>query len=318
MCFANTASAKTLDSCVSKLKIAVLKGGTSSEREVSLESGAAVAKALREAGCEVVEIDIREPKISQEMRSANAVFPVLHGGFGESGELQKVLEDANLKFVGCGSEACGIIIDKLKSKKFMEKHGIPTPPYAMLTKNERAFPSKLKLPVVVKPPSEGSTVGISLVSTMEEWDKAIDECLKYDKTVLVEEYVEGDEITVGILLGQALPPVEIKYPGKMYDYDAKYTHAKGETFYHCPPKNVSEELQKKAGEIAVKFFEATGARDLLRVDMIVARDGKIYVLEGNNLPGFTSSSLLPKAAKTAGISFVQLCASLALSATQRG
>jgi len=276
-----------------------------------------VAKALREAGHNVDEIDVRKLELTPEMKRADLVFPVLHGGYGEDGRIQKLFEDAKIKFVGCPSSACFTIMDKLASKKVMLANGISTAPYAEVSSVDAPFPSNLSLPVVVKPPSEGSTVGISLVSTQAEWKPALELALKYGGKAIVEKYIEGVETTVGVVLGRSLPLVEIRYPGKIYDYDAKYTHAKGETFYICPPKGISPEDQVKAQEFAQKFFKAVGARDMLRVDMIIGKDGFISVLEGNSIPGCTSSSLLPKAAKAAGISFVELCSMLVSAAAAR-
>jgi len=297
--------------------VAVLKGGTSSERDVSLESGGAVANALRDAGYNVVEVDIQALEVTPEMRNADIVFPVLHGGFGENGELQKLMEDANIEFVGCGSKACEIIMDKILSKDVMDKHNISGAEDVILTGKDYTFPEGLELPVVTKPPKDGSSFGVSLVKTMEEWKEALDFSYKYDDRLLVESYIDGVELTVGIVDGQPLPAVEIDYPGMMYDFDAKYTHEQGETYYHCPPKNISAEVHKQCQETAVKFFNAVGARDVTRVDIMVDKANKIHVLEGNNLPGFTASSLLPKSAKQSGLSFAELCAKLAHCAIKR-
>lgn len=310
-------SLEKLRKMLTPIKVAVLKGGDSSEREVSLESGAAVAKALRNVGYEVNEIDIKTLAVTDAMREAEVVFPVLHGGFGESGELQKLLEAEGIEFVGCGSHACGVTLDKLESKSIMDENDLPTPPWAVVFTETASLPEGFSYPVVVKPPTQGSTVGITIAHNDEEWREALRLALKYDDNVLVEAYIKGHEITIGVVNGQALPPVEIKYPGEMYDYDAKYTHAKGETFYYCPPQNVSEELQQQAQSMALSFNEAIGGRDMIRIDFIVTDSGELYILEGNTIPGFTASSLLPKAAKMAGISFDELCSRLVKTAWNR-
>ncbi len=315
--FVDRSSMDSLEIKASPVNVAVLKGGKSTEREVSLESGAAVANALRNVGYNVTEIDIQELSVTEPLRQADVVFPVLHGGFGESGELQQLLEEANIEFVGCGSHACAAAMDKLISKRIMERAGLPTPPWAVVAHADAVLPAGMDYPVVAKAPSQGSTVGISIVHDASEWKPALLDCLKYDKEVLVEKYIKGREITVGIVDGEALTPVEIEYPGEMYDYDAKYTHAKGETYYHCPPAHVSEELQKKAQSMAVEFYKALGARDMIRIDFIVVEDGSMYILEGNTIPGFTASSLLPKGAKQAGMSFEMLCARLIKLALNR-
>ncbi len=316
---ANNESAKAVMSNPKPPKIALLKGGTSSEREISLISAGFVARALRDAGYNVNEIDIKKPEVTSEMKKADIVFPVLHGGFGENGEIQKALENAGISYVGCDSNACEIAIDKILSKNLMVDESIPTANFAILTKENKAFPANLKLPVVVKPPTEGSTVGITIVFEEKDWANAVDTAFKYSgDSVLVEQFVKGTEVTVGILGEEVLPLVEIRYPGKTYDFDAKYTHQQGETRYFCPPESLPPEVQKKAQEIALRFFKALGGRDLIRVDMIISDDDySIYVLEANNLPGFTDSSLFPKAAKVAGYSFVEVCAKLAHMALSR-
>ena len=313
--FVNPKSAEKLAKTSST--IAVLKGGTSSERDVSLESGAAVASALRSAGYTVLEVDIKALEITPEMRQADIVFPVLHGGFGENGQLQKLMEDNHIEFVGCGSKACETIMDKISSKQVMFDHGIKGAGDVILTEKDYTFPQTMSLPVVTKPPKDGSSFGVSLVTTMEEWKAALDFSYTYDNRLLVEEYIDGVELTVGVIDGEPLPAVEIDYPGMMYDFDAKYTHEQGVTHYHCPPQNISNEIHQQCQQTAVKFFKAVEARDVTRVDIMVDKKNNIYVLEGNNLPGFTASSLLPKSAKEAGQSFVQLCARLALCAIKR-
>ena len=315
--FAQMSSRDKVVEAARPLKVVVLKGGDSSEREVSLESGASVAKALREAGHNVEEIDLRKLEITPEMRRADVVFPVLHGGFGEDGRIQALLEESKIKFVGCPASACRTIMDKSASKKLMLANGISTAPYAEISSVDAPLPDGFSYPVIVKPPSEGSTVGITLVEKASDWRPALEFALKYSKIALVEKFIEGVESTVGVLLGKPLPLVEIRYPGKIYDYDAKYTHAKGETHYICPPTGISEDNQRRAQEMALKFFNAVGGRDMLRVDVIIGNDGFLCVLEGNSIPGFTSSSLLPKAAKASGLSFVELCAKLVASAAGR-
>ena len=247
-------------------KILVLKGGVSSEREVSLESGKAVADALREAGYEVREYDIQELAVTPEMKEwADVVWPVLHGGYGEDGRIQKMLEDAGIRFVGSGSAACALIMDKVASKKLMDLHGIPNAGYAVLTEPSETIPEGMKLPLIVKPSNEGSTFGITLVETPEDWKKAMELVFRYGNRALVEEFFKGVETTVGIIDGKALPVIEIRYEGKIYDYDAKYTHASGDTEYLCPPRNLPEELQKKIQAAALKFYEVSGAEEILRI-----------------------------------------------------
>ena len=316
--FVNMNAKEKVEKAASGLNILVLKGGVSAEREVSLVSGKAVADALRRAGHTVTEYDITKLEITDAMRKADIVYPVLHGGFGEDGSLQKLLEDAGLKFVGSGSQAMLDIMDKIVSKEFMDKNGIRNPKSIILKDPNAPMPKELGLPLIVKPPKEGSTFGVSLVSSESEWKAAMKLCFEYGEVALVEQYIKGVEAAVGILDGKALPLVEIRYPGKIYDYDAKYTHAHGETQYICPPTGISEKAQKESQELAVKFYHAVGARDMLRVDVIISdKDDSVWVLEGNGLPGCTPSSLLPKAANIAGIPFEEMCSRLARAAYLR-
>lgn len=297
------------------LNILLLKGGTSAEREVSLLSAANVANALREAGHHVEEYDIQKLEVTDAMRRADVVFPVLHGGFGEDGRIQELLEKEGIPFVGPSSQACRLIMDKFSSKQIMNRVGVLNPAYAVVDDLRAPVPPHLKLPLIVKPNSEGSTFGLSLVESPEEWIPALRKALDYGRTVLVEEYVRGTEATIGILLGQALPMIEIRYPGKLYDYDAKYTHAHGETQYLCPPQSIPEDVQKKAAEAALAYARAVGNDILVRVDCIIREgDNAVYMLEGNALPGFTKSSLLPQAAAVAGMSAPEVCSRLAYSA----
>ncbi len=297
------------------VKVLVLKGGTSSERDVSLQSGTNVAEALRNGGFQVTEYDIQKLEITQEMREADVVYPVLHGGFGEDGRLKKLLEDAGIPAVGIPAVAMKQVMDKIESKEIMLANGITTPRYAKITDKNAPVPAGMELPLIVKPCSEGSTFGLTLVEDAADWQKALETALEYDTVALAEEFIQGIEGTVGILLGKALPVIEIRYPGKIYDYDAKYTHAQGETVYNCPPHEMTEQAQKRAQELALKFAQALNADQLMRVDVMVREsDGEVFVLEGNAMPGCTASSLLPKAAIASGVSLVELHARLVQSA----
>ena len=301
-----------------RIKVLVLKGGVSSEREVSLLSAAGVAKSLRDAGFDVREYDIQQLEITEDMRWADVVYPVLHGGFGEDGTLQKMLEDAGIKTVGSPSESMKIVMDKVASKKVMDENGITNARYAVVTDSAAPIPEGMELPLIVKPNSEGSTFGLTLVETPDQWQEALALALKHDKIALVEEYIEGIEATVGILLGKALPPVEIRYPGKLYDYDAKYTHAQGETLYLCPPQGIVPEAVEEMRDLCLRFAKALHAETLVRVDVIVRKkDNKVYVLEGNSMPGCTESSLLPKAAMAAGITLMELYSGLVMDALKK-
>lgn len=310
--FANKASNEKLISTPKSLNILLLKGGNSHERPVSLESAAGVSQALKDAGYNVKEYDIKQPIITDEMvKNVDVVFPVLHGGFGENGEIQTILEKRKLRFVGSGSKASQIIIDKIKTKKVFVENGIPTSSFAILKDGEKTFPKNLKLPVIVKAPNEGSTFGVTIVKDMSEWENALKNASgDVSGMILVEQFIDGYELTVGILNGIPLPLVHISPPCDFYDFDAKYTHQNGETHYITPPdpKIIPLEIQKQIQELALKAYFATGARHMVRVDALLSKDKmEPYFLELNSIPGFTSSSLLPKAAAAIDIPYIQLC-----------
>jgi len=320
--FANKVSNEKLKSIPKPLNVLLLKGGDSHERSVSLESAAGVSKALKDAGYNVKEYDIQQPIITNEMaKNIDVVFPVLHGGFGKNGEIQAECEKRKLKFVGSSSKASQIIIDKLKTKKIFVENDIPTLPFAILKDGDRTFPSNLKLPVVVKHLNEESTAVASIVKNMSEWDNAL-KTTSGDVTdmVLVEQFINGYELTAGILDGKPLPLVQICPPYDFYDFDAKYTHNHGETYYITPPdpQVVPLEIQKQIQELALKAYKATGAEHIARVDVFLSKDElKPYFLELNSIPGVTANSLLPKAAAAADIPYIQLCGILVQLAAKR-
>lgn len=299
-------------------RVLVLKGGCSSEREISLQSGEAIAAALRENGYDVSEYDIRAPALVPEMTRVDLVWPVLHGGFGEDGGIQQLLETAEIPFVGSGSRACRLIMNKLESKRLMDRHGIPNARYAVLDHAHCDIPAHLKFPLVVKPVSEGSTFGLSVVESPAEWEKALDLVFRYGEQALAEEFFAGAEVTLGIVAGQTLPMIEIRCSAKVYDYDAKYLHKTCETQYLCHAPAVPDAIQEKLRAASLRFFELSGARDILRVDLMVnPATGDFIMLEGNSIPGCTANSLVPKAAEAMGLSFPDLCALLLENAAKR-
>ncbi|HMP73676.1 MAG TPA: D-alanine--D-alanine ligase [Kiritimatiellia bacterium] len=281
-------------------RVAVLMGGPSEEREVSLASGAAIADALDHAGYQVARIDVtsRELVLPSDVE---AVFIALHGSYGEDGTVQAILEERGIPFTGSGSMASRIAFDKLASKKRFEEHGLPTPPWEEL---DAMTPRKLPLPVVVKPPRQGSSIGISIARDESAWTAAVADAARYDRTWLVEAFIPGRELTVGIVGDQILPIVEIRAPEGNYSFQAKYT--KGMTEYLAPAP-LPEPLAARCQETALAAYRALGARGLGRVDIRLAEDGTPYLLELNSIPGFTPTSLLPKAAAAAGIPFGALC-----------
>ncbi len=281
-------------------RVAVLKGGPSAEREVSLASGAAVAGALRARGYDVAELDVTAPALELP-DGVEAVFIALHGVFGEDGAAQALLEQRRIPFTGSGSAASRLAFDKAATKRVFERRGISTARYEVL---RRGDPRTLRLPVVVKPPRQGSSIGLSKVTAEDEWAPALEAALSHDGEALVEAFVPGAELTVGIVGDQVLPVVEIRAPEGHYDYRAKYT--KGLTEYLVPAP-LDPELTQLCQSLAWRTFEALGCRGLGRVDIRLTPEGHAYVLEMNTIPGFTETSLLPKAARAAGLEFGDLC-----------
>ena len=281
-------------------KVGVLMGGPSSEREVSLRSGAAIAGALRTRGYEVVEIDLKTTSV-EIPAGVEAVFVALHGEFGEDGGVQAILRERKIAYTGSGPEASELAFDKVLSKKVFADHGIPTPKHEILGAGQRRT---MALPVVVKPVREGSSIGVHIVTDESRWLASYSDALLHGGEVLVESFIEGTELTVGLVGDQVLPVLEIRAPQGFYDYQAKYT--KGVTEYLVPAP-IPEERARTCQQLALRVFDALGCRDMARVDFRMNSKGELYVLELNSIPGFTETSLLPKAAKAAGIEFPELC-----------
>lgn len=285
------------------LHITVLLGGPSAEREVSLRTGAAAAAALRSAGHQVAELDPQKPGW-QLPEGTQAVFLALHGTYGEDGTVQLELEQLGVPYTGCGVEASRLAFDKVLTKQKCVDAGVPTAPFAVFKSADEPFPAELKTPLVLKPVRQGSSVGLQFVDTPEQWPAALAEALKHDTEVLAEEKIVGRETTVGILGDQVLPVVEVRPKQGAYDYTNKYTA--GRTEYLCPAP-FDEATTHKIQEAALGAFKAVGGRDYARVDVMVRENGEPVVLEVNTLPGMTETSLLPKAAAAAGISYTELC-----------
>jgi D-alanine-D-alanine ligase len=286
-----------------KLNITVMLGGPSAEREVSLRTGAAVAKALRSLGHEVNELD---PKTS-EWRLApgtEVVFLALHGTYGEDGTVQKQLDRLGVPYTGCDAEASRIAFDKVLTKQCCLKSGVPTAKFVTVSTSATPFPEGFTPPLVVKPVRQGSSVGLQFVDTVAGWPAALAAALKFDSEVLVEERIIGRETTVGILGGKVLPVVEVRPKAGSYDYQTKYTA--GATEYFCPA-DFDAATTGGIQAAALGAFAAIGGRDYSRVDVMVRADGAPVVLEVNTLPGMTETSLLPKAAAAAGINYAELC-----------
>jgi D-alanine-D-alanine ligase len=285
------------------LNITVMLGGPSAEREVSLRTGAAVAKALRSLGHDVFELDPQKPGWVLPVKT-DVVFLALHGTYGEDGTVQSELDKLGVPYTGCGAEASRIAFDKVLTKQSCIEVGVPTAKFVTVTAPETSLPKNLKLPLVAKPSRQGSSVGLQFIDRAEQWPAAIAEALKFDSEVLVEEKIVGRETTVGILDGQVLPVVEVRPKKGSYDYQTKYTA--GATDYFCPA-DFNAATTKRVQDAALGAFKAIGGRDYSRVDVMVRSDGSPVVLEVNTLPGMTETSLLPKAAAVAGMNFAQLC-----------
>lgn len=298
------------------MKVTVLLGGPSAEREVSLVSGRAVAQGLRSMGHEVFESDISPDDLSGLDRPADVIFPVLHGEFGESGELQEILESRNLPFVGSGSKASRLGIDKVKTKQAWEAAGLPTPPYRVLTSLDQPLPEG---PCVVKAIGSGSSIDVFICKGSAEGTvsarEAVAKVLSKHAQALVEQFISGPELTVGLLEEQPLAPIRIVPKREFFDYEAKYRDNSTE---HRFDTDLDAALIEKCRALAKKANDVVGARDLARIDiMIDQRSSQPYLLEINTLPGFTPSSLLPEAANHAGIPFGPLVDRLAKRALAR-
>lgn len=280
--------------------VAVLKGGPSTERAVSLRSGAAVAAGLREAGYRVTEIDVTDHTVDIPA-AVEAVFIALHGEFGEDGAVQALLEARGLPYTGAGVESSRVAFDKILTKERLEAEGIPTPAYRVTANG--TLPD-LPLPLVVKPVCQGSTIGVHRVAEPGAWGAARADAQRYGSRVMAEVFIPGREVTVGIVGDEALPVIEIDAPDAWYDYAAKYTQ--GMTRYLVPAP-VAPDVAERCAAYALGTFRAVDCRGFARVDFRLAPDGVPYVLEINTIPGFTETSLLPKAAAEAGMTFSVLC-----------
>jgi len=286
-----------------RLNITVMLGGPSAEREISLRSGAAVAQALRSLGHTVHELD---PKDMSWVLPADTdvVFLALHGTYGEDGTVQQQLDALGVPYTGCDAQASRVAFDKLLAKQRFVTAGVPTAKYTVIASPEASWPLGWNPPVVLKPARQGSSVGLQFVERVSDWAGALAEVFRYDTQALVEEKILGREVTVGILGDQPLPVVEVRPKSGRYDYRSKYTA--GATEYLCPaPFDAETTARIQAAGLAA--FNAIGGRDYARVDMMVRPDGQPVVLEVNTLPGMTETSLLPKAAAAAGISYAELC-----------
>lgn len=296
------------------LHITVLRGGPSAEREVSLRSGAAVAKALRSLGHKVDEVDPIPGDLCIPA-GTRAVFLALHGTYGEDGTVQSELEELGLPYTGCGVRASLYAFDKILTKRRCLKAGVPTARFERFIDASSPWPEGWAPPVVLKPVRQGSSVGLRFVDRIEDFPKALAESLGHGGEVLMEERILGRETTVGILDGSPLPVVEVRPKAGSYDYANKYTP--GRTEYFCPA-DFDASITRAIQGAAMSAFEAIGGRDYARVDVMIRPDGSPVVLEVNTLPGMTPTSLFPDAARAVGLDFPALTDALVRSAVVRG
>jgi len=329
------------------MRIAVLLGGTSAEREVSLASGLGIIRALRERGHEVRAIDTARGFVAEadevqllpegihatpptetegtlspielvnvpELRSAELAFLALHGGAGEDGTIQALLELAGIPYTGSGPLGSGIAMDKDVTKRLLRDAQVPTLPWRVarapgFSYDRDTIEDLIGFPLIVKPSRQGSSVGMTVVTEPGQLQGAVEEASRYDTEVMIERYARGRELTVGILGDQALPPVEIRPKKGIYDYEAKYTA--GMTEYLCPAP-LEEEMVAQVQAYALRAFRVLKLRGYARIDFILAKE-QLFCLEANTLPGMTATSLLPKGAAAVGIDYPELCDRIARAA----
>ena len=306
------------------MRVTVLMGGPSAEREVSLASGRAVSAALRRAGHLVREVDADVSSVrALRPDEQEVVFIALHGPFGEDGTVQAMLEEAGIPYTGSAPAASRAAMDKVVAKEMMRRAKVFTPEAMVLRREELdgkseapgAARDRLGLPVVVKPARQGSSIGVGIVREASALPAALEEAFAYDDVVLVEKYVAGRELTVGILGERTLPVIELRPHREFYDYQAKYVGEQTEYIFEVdlPPATL-----EAAADMSLRAYRALGCRDLARVDLILDEWQRPFVLEVNTIPGFTDHSLVPKAARRAGITFESLCDFLVRLACGRG
>lgn len=297
---------------MSKIKVAVLAGGISSEREISLLSGEMVIKHCPRDKYIPFHLDPKElfegkslASFIKKLKSADVVFIALHGKYGEDGTIQGFLETLGIPYTGSDVLSSALAMDKLKSKQLFTFHKIPTPPWKIVEKDKPLPP--LEFPIVIKPHREGSSIGVTIVQREEELPSALQKAFQYDPIAIAEKYIKGRELSVPILdkdgVPSALPIVEIVPKGQFYDYYHKYTDGATEEIVPAP---LDKTLEERIKEIAVSAYKALGCRNFARVDFRLSEDNEPFVLEVNTIPGLTPLSLLPLSAKAAGISFPQL------------
>jgi D-alanine-D-alanine ligase len=305
------------DVAVDKKKVGVLMGGLGPERDISLKTGEAIATALEARGHRVVRIDV-DRKLDETLHESpiDVAFLALHGTYGEDGCVQGLLEMRGIPYTGSGVLASALAMDKLKAKELFRLYNVPTPAYYVVEKSElgrlEEMHGSFGFPVFVKPRRSGSSVGAGRAANMTELAQRCEEAARYDSSVLVERFVVGREVTVGVLDGRALGALEIVPRGEFYDYKSKYQ--KGQSDYHLPAR-LPPTRYKGVLNLAERAHKALGCRGFTRVDLLVTEGENEFVLEVNTLPGMTPTSLLPKIAQGAGYGFDELCEQILARAT---
>jgi D-alanine-D-alanine ligase len=287
-------------------KIAVLMGGPGSERDVSLATGRGVSKALTSLGIDVIEVDVRD----EDFRLPDDVdlaFIALHGTFGEDGQVQRILERRGVDYTGDGVKESELAFNKIRTKEKFRENGVTTPEWEVIKVGQRP---KMSIPFVLKAPRQGSTVGVYIIKSESELAAAMADAAKYDRELLVEKFVPGRELTIGVLGNRALPILEIIPKGGFYDFTNKYPflnpQAGGGAEHVCPAK-IGEKKTREIQALALHAYLALGLQVYARVDVLLPAEGEPTVLEANTIPGMTETSLLPEAAAAAGISYPDLC-----------
>ncbi|WP_252091127.1 D-alanine--D-alanine ligase [Pseudomonas sp. MWU13-3659] len=300
-------------------RVAVLYGGKSAEREVSLKSGAAVIEALTNAGVDVVAIDVGDDLLARlQHEKIDRAFIILHGRGGEDGSMQGLLECLGIPYTGSGILASALAMDKLRTKQVWQSLGIPTPRHAVLASEQDcvAASAELGFPLIVKPAHEGSSIGMAKVNSEQELVAAWKDAAKYDSQVLVEQWIHGPEFTIAVLRGQVLPPIALGTPHVFYDYDAKYIA--NDTQYRIPC-GLDSVKEQELIDLTARACDAIGIEGWGRLDVMQDEQGRFWLLEVNTAPGMTDHSLVPMAARAAGLDFQQLVlAILADSVATRG
>ena len=300
-------------------RVAVLYGGKSAEREVSLKSGAAVIDALTTAGVDVVAIDVGDDLLDRlQSEKIDRAFIILHGRGGEDGSMQGLLECLGIPYTGSGILASALAMDKLRTKQVWQSLGIPTPRHAVLASESDCLQASTELgfPLIVKPAHEGSSIGMAKVNSAQELVAAWQDAARYDSQVLVEQWIHGPEFTVAVLRGQVLPPIALGTPHVFYDYDAKYIA--NDTQYRIPC-GLDSVKEQELIDLTARACDAIGIEGWGRLDVMQDEQGRFWLLEVNTAPGMTDHSLVPMAARAAGLDFQQLVlAILAESVATRG